>query len=97
MAGVECESDDQIPIWLDCDPGHDDAFAILLASYSVKVKLLGISIVHGNDNVDHCSKNALRVLWACGVRGVHVFKGIQTPLLREPKFCPEIHGTPGKL
>lgn len=85
-----------IPVWLDCDPGHDDAFAILLATQSTqKIKLLGISIVHGNDTVEHCAKNALRMLWTCGVK-VPVYKGIQTPLTRKPKYCPEIHGISGK-
>lgn len=86
-----------IPVWLDCDPGHDDAFAILLATHSSKIDLLGISIVHGNDTVEHCAKNALRILWASGVKGVPVYTGIERPLIREPKFCPEIHGIPGKL
>ncbi|ODN00309.1 Inosine-uridine-preferring nucleoside hydrolase [Orchesella cincta] len=87
---------ESIPVWLDCDPGHDDALAILLASHSQRIQLLGISIVHGNDTVEHCAKNALRILWACGVKGIPVYKGIQRPLVREPKFCPEIHGIPGE-
>ncbi|CAL8091626.1 unnamed protein product [Orchesella dallaii] len=85
-----------IPVWLDCDPGHDDAFAILLAAYSPGIHLLGISIVHGNDSAEHCAQNALRILWACGIKGVSVHGGIQRPLVREPQFCPEIHGITGK-
>lgn len=85
-----------VPVWLDCDPGLDDAFAILLAAYSPQINLLGISIVHGNDSVEHCAKNALRMLWACGVKGVPVYEGVQVPLTRDPKFCPEIHGIPGE-
>lgn len=89
-------SSEKIPIWLDCDPGHDDAFAIIMATQSPQIDLLGISIVHGNDTVDHCAKNALRILWSCGVKGVGVWKGVERPIVRKPKFCPEIHGVPGE-
>jgi uridine nucleosidase len=84
-----------IPIWLDCDPGHDDAFAILLAAYSSELKVLGISIVHGNDTVHHCALNAKRFMWVCGIRGIPVYPGVTRPIVRDPKYCPEIHGVPG--
>jgi hypothetical protein len=41
-----------VPLWLDCDPGHDDALAIILAAYNPKVELLGISTVAGGRFVD---------------------------------------------
>lgn len=85
------------PLWIDCDPGHDDAFAILLAAHSPEVKILGISIVHGNDTVEHCALNAKRFMWACGVKDIPVYRGINRPFVREAKHCPEIHGTPGSL
>lgn len=84
-----------ISVWLDCDPGHDDAFAILLSSYSPELKLLGISIVHGNDTVEHCALNAKRFLWTCGIKGIPVYPGIGRPIVRDAKFCPEIHGVSG--
>lgn len=70
-----------IPIWIDCDPGHDDALALLLAAYSSEIKILGISIVHGNDEVGHCALNAIRFLWTCGVNleGIPIYKGAETP------------------
>jgi uridine nucleosidase len=87
----------RIPVWLDCDPGHDDAFAILLAAYSEEINLLGVSIVHGNDTVEHCALNAKRFMWASGIKGIPVYRGIQRPIVRKPKHCPEIHGVPGQL
>ena len=86
-----------IPVWMDCDPGHDDAFALLLAAYSPEIKLLGVSIVHGNDQVEHCGLNAKRFLWTCGVQGIPVYLGVDRPIVRNPKFCPEIHGVPGTV
>ena len=50
-----------IPIFLDCDPGHDDAIALLLALASPEVELLGVTTVHGNQTLDKTTENALRV------------------------------------
>ena len=46
-------------IILDCDPGHDDAIAILLAAGNPAIDLLGITTVSGNHNVDNTTRNAL--------------------------------------
>jgi len=91
------ETSPSTSIWIDCDPGHDDAFAILMATQSPEIELLGISIVHGNDRVEPCGLNAKRFLWTCGVSGIPVYLGTERPLLRNEKFCPEIHGIPGKF
>ena len=50
------------PILLDCDPGHDDAVAILLALGSTKIDLLGITTVAGNQTLPKVTRNALAVV-----------------------------------
>ena len=72
-----------IPIFLDCDPGHDDAIALLLALASPEVELLGVTTVHGNQTLDKTTENALRVLELVGRSDVPVARGADRPLLRE--------------
>ncbi|KFM23597.1 Inosine-uridine-preferring nucleoside hydrolase-like protein [Auxenochlorella protothecoides] len=83
------------PVWLDCDPGHDDAIAILLAGYSPQLHLLGISTVAGNQSVEKVTENARRVLYAAGLAGVEVVQGQGRPVMRDPVACAEIHGDSG--
>ena len=54
------------PIILDCDPGHDDAIAILLALASPELELVGVTTVSGNQTLDKTTANALRVLELAG-------------------------------
>ena len=49
-------------IILDCDPGHDDAVAILLAAKNPNLELLGITVVAGNQTLENTQRNALRVV-----------------------------------
>ena len=51
-----------IPILLDCDPGHDDAIALLLALGSHEVELRGVTTVAGNQTLEKTTANAIRVL-----------------------------------
>lgn len=53
--------------WLDCDPGHDDSFAIILAAYSSRIKLIGISTVAGNQTIEKTTDNALSVMNIVGL------------------------------
>ncbi|KAI1504417.1 Inosine/uridine-preferring nucleoside hydrolase domain-containing protein [Biscogniauxia marginata] len=87
---------EQIPLWLDCDPGHDDAFAILLAAYHPGIKLLGISTVHGNASLEKTTNNALSILAAIGKhREVAVYPGASQALHRAPIHATAIHGESG--
>ncbi|KAK7941090.1 uridine nucleosidase protein [Apiospora aurea] len=86
-----------VPVWLDCDPGHDDTFAILLAAYHPGLKLLNISTVHGNASLDKTTNNALSVLAAIGKQHeVTVYPGAAHALERAPIHAPtDIHGESG--
>jgi purine nucleosidase len=82
-------------IILDCDPGHDDAMAILLAHGSPQIELLAITTVAGNQTLDKTSLNALRVCSVAGIRDVPVAAGCDRPLIRELKTAAYIHGESG--
>ncbi|KAJ7591524.1 uridine nucleosidase [Mycena floridula] len=83
-------------IWLDCDPGHDDATAIMLALHLPSIELKGISTVHGNASLEHTTLNAARCLEAFAAdSSIRVHQGAAEPLLLEAKYDPEIHGLDG--
>ncbi|KAG5639715.1 hypothetical protein H0H81_005898 [Sphagnurus paluster] len=83
-------------IWLDVDPGHDDATALLLALHLPNIHLLGVSTTHGNAPSDCTAVNAARCLLAFGAdRRIRVYPGADKPLLLPVKHDPEIHGPDG--
>lgn len=81
-------------IILDCDPGHDDAIAILLAAASPEIDLLGITTVSGNHTIDNVTRNALSVCTAFGIV-VPVARGAERPLVSDLVIAEEIHGSTG--
>lgn len=82
-------------IILDCDPGHDDAVAILLAGRNPEIELLAITVVAGNQTLDKTSSNALKICSEVGIKDVPIAAGMGRPLVRESLICPEIHGKSG--
>jgi inosine-uridine nucleoside N-ribohydrolase len=80
------------PVLLDCDPGHDDALAILLAARHFDV--LGIAAVAGNVDVPLTTLNARRIVDLAGLR-VPVAQGCAVPLVAPPRHAPEVHGSSG--
>jgi inosine-uridine nucleoside N-ribohydrolase len=80
---------------LDCDPGHDDAIAILLAAASPAVDLEAITTVAGNQTVDKTTLNARRVCSVAGITDVPIAAGCDRPLVRERIVAGEIHGASG--
>ncbi|KAL4768910.1 Inosine/uridine-preferring nucleoside hydrolase domain-containing protein [Aspergillus nidulans var. acristatus] len=88
-------TDVPIPVWLDCDPGHDDAFAILLAAHHPSLNLLGITTIHGNASLENTTINATRVLEAIGRPEIPVYPGTKKPFCRPAVHAPNIHGDSG--
>jgi inosine-uridine nucleoside N-ribohydrolase len=84
-----------IPILIDCDPGHDDAIALLLALASPEVELRGVTTVSGNQTLEKTTANALKVLEFVGRTDVPVAAGADRPLLRERFVAAYVHGESG--
>jgi pyrimidine-specific ribonucleoside hydrolase len=84
-----------IPIVIDCDPGHDDAIAILLALASPEVELRGVTTVAGNQTLDKTTRNALKVLELGGRADIPVAAGADRPLRRELRTAANVHGESG--
>ena len=80
---------------LDCDPGHDDAIALLLALASPEIDLVGVTTVHGNQTLEKTTDNALRVLALVGREDVPVAMGADRPLVRELHVAAHVHGESG--
>ena len=83
------------PIVIDCDPGHDDAFAIMLALASPEVELRAITTVAGNQTLDKTTRNALKVLELVDRTDIPVCAGADRPLTRELRTAANVHGESG--
>ena len=82
-------------IILDCDPGHDDAVAILLALASAEIELLGLTVVGGNVKLASTVLNARKVVTLSGCEGVGIFAGCPRPMMREMVTAEHVHGETG--
>jgi inosine-uridine nucleoside N-ribohydrolase len=83
------------PIILDCDPGHDDAIALLLALASPELELLGVTTTYGNQTLEKTTANALRVLELAGRSDVPLASGASEPLERPLVVAAHVHGESG--
>ena len=79
----------------DCDPGHDDAIALLLALASPELQVLGVTTVSGNQTLEKTTANAIRVLQHIGRREIPVAAGAPRPLVRERHVAAHVHGESG--
>jgi purine nucleosidase len=81
-------------IILDCDPGHDDALAIMLALASPELEVLGITVTYGNVGLENTLKNALKIRELCG-SSVPVYAGVPLPLVSNRISAEFVHGRSG--
>ncbi|MEX9870077.1 nucleoside hydrolase [Providencia huaxiensis] len=82
-------------IILDCDPGHDDAIALLLAYGNPDIELLAVTTVAGNQTLKKVTHNALAIAEMAKITGVPFAAGSVRPLVREIEVAPDIHGESG--
>lgn len=84
----------KIPVIIDCDPGLDDAVALILAGRDERIDLKAVTVVGGNQTLEIVGRNALRLLSLAGV-DVPVAYGFGGPMVRELIMAPEVHGSDG--
>ncbi|CAJ1804253.1 pyrimidine-specific ribonucleoside hydrolase RihA [Aeromonas dhakensis] len=84
-----------LPVILDCDPGHDDAIALILALASPELKVLAVTTSAGNQTPDKTLNNALRILTLLGRDDIPVAAGAPKPLARELIIAENVHGESG--
>jgi purine nucleosidase len=83
------------PVIIDCDPGHDDALALLLAAGDPRLRLLGVTTVAGNQTLEKTTRNAQRILALAGVSHIPVASGCDRPLVGTLSVAADIHGVSG--
>lgn len=84
-----------VRILLDCDPGLDDALALLLAHGDPDIELVGVTTVGGNVSLENTTGNALRLREYLGFDGVPIAAGAPGPLERETEDASHVHGSSG--
>ncbi|MEW2135758.1 nucleoside hydrolase [Streptomyces sp. NPDC005409] len=84
-----------VPIIIDCDPGHDDALAIMLAAGDPAVDLLAITTVAGNQTLEKTTLNARRVCTVAGITDVPIAAGCARPLVQALAVADDVHGVSG--
>lgn len=86
---------EKIPVIVDCDPGHDDAIALVTALASEQLQILGITAAPGNQTVEKTSENIRKILELCHREEIPVAKGRTAPLMQSLQVGKELHGETG--
>ena len=82
-------------IILDCDPGHDDAVAIMLAIASEEIDLLGITCVGGNATLDNTVLNTLKICTLLERTDIKIYSGSEHPIKYDLVTAAHVHGNTG--
>ena len=82
-------------IILDCDPGHDDAVAIMLAAASNDIQILGITCVGGNATLENTKLNALKICTLIERTDIKIYAGSSKPLKYDLITAAHVHGKSG--
>src|SRR3954467_36843 len=83
------------PVIIDCDPGHDDAMALMLAVASPELELVAVTTVAGNQTLDKVTANAIRVLDVARVHDTPVAAGAPRAPTPPARGASEVHGEAG--
>ena len=82
-------------IILDCDPGHDDAVAIMLAAANDNIEILGITCVGGNTTLENAKNNALKICTLIGKTNIPIYAGSDKPIKFDLVTAAHVHGKSG--
>jgi pyrimidine-specific ribonucleoside hydrolase len=85
---------EKIPVIMDCDPGHDDAIALILAFASEKLDVRAVTVTGGNQTLAKTLDNAKKILSFIGKRPP-LAAGADKPMFRELEIAEEVHGASG--
>lgn len=86
----------QIPLYIDTDPGVDDALALLIAFNDARHAIVGLGIAAGNVGLEHTVRNALKLCEVAGRADIPVFPGCAAPLVLAPREdAAHVHGRDG--
>src|SRR3954453_14388541 len=83
------------PVIIDCDPGHDDAMALLLALASPELEIVAVTTVAGNQTLDKVTANAIRVLDVAQAHDIPVAAGADRALVHPAGVASDVHGETG--
>jgi inosine-uridine nucleoside N-ribohydrolase len=84
-----------LPVWLDTDPGVDDAMALALLLALKRYDVKGVSAVAGNVEIEKTFRNARDLTAFFGRQDVPVYRGAARPLVRSPRTAAFVHGENG--